>query len=129
MAKITCDHCGAEMDFAPLYYREGDLEITCMRCGNCATEYVSAVTDSALREDIERYKRMAKMMAARKMPERFIRREEASRPECAAKQGAERTVSGRINDCALPDGQVRFFALFRREEVKSTHGESKRHHS
>ena len=76
MAKITCDHCGAEMDFAPLYYREGALEITCMRCGNCATEYVSAVTDSALREDIERYKRMAKMMAARKMPERFIRRAE-----------------------------------------------------
>ena len=68
MAKITCDHCGAEMDFAPLYYREGDLEITCMRCGNCTKEYVSAVTDSALREDIERYKRMAKMMADRKIP-------------------------------------------------------------
>ena len=30
MANIKCDQCGAEMDFAPLYYREGDLEITCV---------------------------------------------------------------------------------------------------
>jgi hypothetical protein len=29
-----------------------------------------------LRDDIERYTRMARMMAARKMPERFIRRAE-----------------------------------------------------
>ena len=28
MANIKCDQCGAEMDFAPLFYCEGDLEIT-----------------------------------------------------------------------------------------------------
>ena len=76
MATITCDNCGAEMEFAPLYYREGDLEITCMRCGNCAAEFVAAVTDGALRDDIERYTLTLRMMAARKMPERFIRRAE-----------------------------------------------------
>jgi len=73
MANIKCDQCGAEMDFAPLFYREGDLEITCLRCPVCCSEYVASVTDSALRGQIERYQRMARMIANRKMPEGFMR--------------------------------------------------------
>ena len=72
MATVTCNKCGAEVVFQPLYRREGDLELTFLRCPECGAEYLSAVTDTPLRKSIEEYKQMLQHIRTGKATEMEI---------------------------------------------------------
>lgn len=52
--KINCDNCNAEVNKEPLKKHFGDLEITYLICEECSMEYVIIITDSYLREKIEK---------------------------------------------------------------------------
>ena len=72
MATVTCNKCGAEAVFQPLYRREGDLELTFLRCPECGAEYLSSATDTPLRKSIEEYKRMLQHIQTGKATEMEI---------------------------------------------------------
>ena len=56
---IICDNCGAEIE-CRLYSRmEGETEITFLRCPECGEEYISSVTDQALRRKVAQCGKMA----------------------------------------------------------------------
>lgn len=72
MATVTCNKCGAEAVFQPLYRREGDLELTFLRCPECGKEFLSSVTDTPLRKSIEEYQRMLQHIRSGKATEMEI---------------------------------------------------------
>ena len=72
MFTVKCDKCGKEASFEPLYRREGDLELIFLKCPECGTEYLAAVTDSELRRNIETYERMVRTIRTEKVTELFI---------------------------------------------------------
>lgn len=72
MATVTCNKCGAEAVFQPLYRREGDLELTFLRCPECGAEFLSSVTDTPLRKSIEEYRRMLQHIQTGKATEMEI---------------------------------------------------------
>lgn len=55
MNKCLCDKCGAEFELTPHHKTEGDLDIVYIQCSYCNEEYLVSVTDSVLREAIEKY--------------------------------------------------------------------------
>ena len=69
---VTCVKCRSEIECQPLYRREGDLELTFLKCPNCGKEYLSAVTDTPLRMSIEEYKEMLQSIRTGKVTESFI---------------------------------------------------------
>ena len=69
---MRCGDCGSMVEFQPLYRREGKLELTFLRCPECGREYLSAVTDPALRRSIEQYKEMLKTIREGNATEAFI---------------------------------------------------------
>ena len=69
---VACNECRSEAELQPLYRREGDLELTFLRCPKCGKEYLSAVTDTPLRRSIEKYKEMLQTIRTGKVTESFI---------------------------------------------------------
>ena len=72
MFTVKCDKCCKEASFEPMYRREGDLELIFLKCPECGTEYLAAVTDSELRRNIETYERMVRTIRTEKVTELFI---------------------------------------------------------
>ena len=72
MFTAICDHCGKEGSFEPLYRRKGDLDLIFLKCPECETEFLVAVTDSALRRDIETFDQMARNIRNGNVTEMFI---------------------------------------------------------
>ena len=72
MFTVKCDKCGKEASFEPLYRREGDLEQIFLKCPECGTEYLAAVTDSELRRNIKTYEQMTQTIRIEKVTDIFI---------------------------------------------------------
>ena len=72
MFTVKCDKCGKEASFEPLYRREGDLELIFLKCPECGTEYLVAVTDSELRRNIKTYEQMTQTIRIEKVTDIFI---------------------------------------------------------
>ena len=68
-----CDNCGAECAFAPQTRVDGAYEVGYMRCGSCGNDVIAYVSDTALRESIQRYQLMANMIRGGEVTERLIR--------------------------------------------------------
>ena len=73
MNTFFCEKCGEMSDFEPHVRQEDDLEIYSLVCPHCGTEYIGSVSDTALRRDVEKYSRMAHVIATMKVTERYIR--------------------------------------------------------
>ena len=72
MFTVKCDKCGKEASFEPLYRREGDLELIFLKCPECGTEYLAAVTDSELRRNIKTFEQMTQTIRTEKVTDIFI---------------------------------------------------------
>ena len=72
MFTVKCENCGKESSFEPLYRREGDLELIFLKCPECGTEYLAAVTDSELRRNIKTYEQMTQTIRIEKVTDIFI---------------------------------------------------------
>ena len=72
MFTVKCDKCGKEASFEPLYRREGDLELIFLKCPECGTEYLVAVTDLELRRNIKTYEQMTQTIRIEKVTDIFI---------------------------------------------------------
>ena len=72
MFTVKCDNCGKESSFEPLYRREGDLELIFLKCPECGTKYLAAVTDSELRRNIKTFEQMTQTIRTEKVTELFI---------------------------------------------------------
>jgi len=53
--KLICNQCGADFAVEPLKRQEGDFDIVYIQCPHCKEEYLVSVTDSVLRNAIDRY--------------------------------------------------------------------------
>lgn len=73
MNTFFCEKCGEMCDFEPHVRQEDDLEIYSLVCPHCGAEYIGSVSDTALRRDVEKYRRMAHVIATMKVTERYIR--------------------------------------------------------
>lgn len=78
MAMIQCDYCGKKMSVKSLNIQEreeGELRIQFFRCNGCGKEYLGAVTDEALRQEIQEIKleqAKTKVMIQKKFREETI---------------------------------------------------------
>lgn len=52
---VKCDKCGQNIRIKMRRKRKGDLEYQFFTCKRCNTAYVVAVTDPALRREVQRY--------------------------------------------------------------------------
>ena len=73
--EIICDKCGAVME-NPIQrsIRTGDIEHTYFICKTCGEPYLISTTDSALRRNIEKYRKMAQRLRKGKCTEEYHRK-------------------------------------------------------
>ena len=73
--EIICDGCGAvipQPEWKTL--RDGDIEHTYFVCEDCGAAYQFSVTDKKLRQNIQKYKEMARRLKERQCSEPFQKR-------------------------------------------------------
>ena len=73
--EIICDGCGAVLpqpEWKTL--RNGDIEHTYFVCDSCGAAFSVSVTDGKLRQNIQKYKEMAKRLKERQCSESFQKR-------------------------------------------------------
>lgn len=73
--EIICDGCGAvipQPEWKTL--RDGDIEHTYFVCDACGAAFSVSVTDGKLRQNIQKYKEMAKRLKERQCSESFQKR-------------------------------------------------------
>ena len=73
--EIICDQCGAVLA-QPEWktIRDGEYEHTYFVCEACGAAYPFSVTDKKLRQNIQKYKEMAKRLKERQCSESFQKR-------------------------------------------------------
>ena len=73
--EIICDQCGAVLP-QPEWktIRDGEFEHTYFVCEACGAAYPFSVTDKKLRQNIQKYKEMAKRLKERQCSESFQKR-------------------------------------------------------
>ena len=73
--EIICDGCGAVLS-QPEWktLRDGDIEHTYFVCDSCGAAFSVSVTDGKLRQNIQKYKEMAKRLKERQCSESFQKR-------------------------------------------------------
>lgn len=69
---LTCTKCGKWFEIHEISTRrDGELEVSFFQCPHCEYEYITLVTDSELRKDIGRWKRMRDIAKGKKTPLTF----------------------------------------------------------
>ena len=70
---IKCDKCGKITNKAKLKWKKaGDIEYCYLKCSRCNAVYAISATDTALRQDIKRFKEMIAKAQGRQPAEKEI---------------------------------------------------------